>query len=142
MPAPAPQIDFTRIYFPSDRLTVRDLRRAFPGSFDLPGQPVQKSGTRSYGRASTGSALDGIIDAERLLAGIAFKQVLGQPLGEDEASFDRNEFVEALTTDYVRVGLAAGEHQVRELIRGIEAQAVAQARRHLGRSGRHLRRSR
>lgn len=142
MPQPIPHIDFTRIDFPSDRLTVRDLRCVYPGSFDLPVKGVDKGESRSYGRASAGRALDGIIDAERILAGIAFKQVLGQPLSEEETALERREIIEALVTDYGQVGLATGKQQVNHLVRGIEAQAVAQAQRHLGGPGNLLRPSR
>jgi hypothetical protein len=129
-----PQIDFTKIAFPSDRITVKSLRDAFPHSFDLPAHSFDQSSTRSYERGSVAQALDGIIDAERLLAGIAFKRALGQPMSSDEGRFDRSEFLDALETDYGRVGLASGAHQVEELMRAIEAQAVEQARHHLGRS--------
>jgi hypothetical protein len=134
MPDPTPQIDFSQIEFPSDRLTIRDLRRAFPHAFDLPGQEAHRSQERGYGRQSVGDALDGIIDAERLLAGRAFKEALGEPYSNDEAAQARWDIIEGLVSDYRRAGLASGEHQSNELIRGIESQAADQAQRHRGRA--------
>lgn len=130
----SPTINFAEIDFPSDQITVKTLRAAFPSSFDQPGPPHEWSVMRSYGRASAGNALDHIIDAERLLAGIAFKKALGQSLADDEAPYPRWEIIEALVTDYGHLGLAVGKQQVEVLVRRIEAQAKSQARRYSTRS--------
>jgi hypothetical protein len=130
-----PAIDFSAMDFPSDRLIVRAIRTAFPSSFDIAGHPHQSSRSRCFGRASVGAALDGVIDAERLVASIAFRRTAGQELSEDESSFDRREIIDALTTDYLRLGLATGKLQVVELVRQIEAQAIEQAHNKAGRGG-------
>ena len=45
----------------------------------------------------------------------------------------REETWEILSSEYIKWGLARGEHEAQEMLRGIEAQAAAQARQHGGR---------
>jgi hypothetical protein len=125
------QIDFTQIDFPSDRLTVKQLRMAYPYSFDLPDpRPSLTKNSRLYARKSIDSTLGGIVDGERLLASLVFKEAIGL-LPTEEETLPRHEIVEGIISDYQRVGLA-GEHEAEELIRRIETQAVSQARRQGG----------
>jgi hypothetical protein len=135
MPDPEPQIDFTRIEFPTDRLTVKELRKALPHCFDLPapeGPHHQREGF--FKRESLESYLGGIINAEREVAALAFHTALGQvkPEYHEGTLGPRWEVLEVLISDYTKVGLARGEHHGQELIREIESQAVAQAQRYLG----------
>jgi hypothetical protein len=125
------EIDFTTIIFPSDRLTVGRLRVAHRKAFDLPGAGRHTSHGEQgpFRRMSIETALGGMIDAERELARRAFKQTLGQSTSAEEAAYPRLELAEDLAADYEAVGLAFGRHQFNELIREIESQAVAQARK-------------
>jgi hypothetical protein len=129
-----PAIDFTQLPFPSDNLTVAALRKAYPYSFDLPSRIVaSKFDTpREYGRISLEETLGGVIDAERMVASMAFKQAMGLPPTESEAQRSRETLRESLASEYVTLGLAAGEHHADQLIRHIEAEATTQARSHPG----------
>lgn len=77
--------------------------------------------------------LGGVIDAERVIASIAFKQTMGQPLTIEEAKYAESDY-SALADEYIDLGLASGEHHADQLLRDIERQAVAQAACLLGRS--------
>ena len=129
-----PAIDFTQLPFPSDNLTVAGLRKVYPHSFDLPARiPALKFETAiEYGRASLEKTLGGVIDAERMVASLAFKQALGLVLTESESRRSRESLLESLASEYVTLGLAAGEHHADQLVRDIEAQATTQARSHHG----------
>jgi hypothetical protein len=121
MPDQEPQIDFTRIDFPSDSLTIQAVRRRFPEALD--------------GKAA-GTHLDlekidlpGMLRIERTLAKEAFEVALGKKprfpgaLG-DVARYSASEV-------YVRYGLASGDHHAQQLIRAIEQAAARQAREHM-----------
>ncbi len=136
MPDALPTIDFTQIAFPSDRLTIKELRKSIPHCFDLPArdgyQPRFRQGF--FRRENLENYLGGIINTERELAALAFYTALGQekPTHHDRKLGPRWEAAEVLIHDWTQVGLTTGEHHGEQLIREIEAQAVAQARRHLG----------
>ena len=139
MPDPVPQIDFTRIDFPTDRLTVKDLRRLKPECFDIQNAPTQHPRVRTCGYFNRWSLdelenqFGGLVAVERATADRAFHKVLGleipdhlgDPILEES---DREE----MENRFVPLGLAAGKHKVRLLIRDIEAQAIAQAKKYLG----------
>jgi alpha-D-ribose 1-methylphosphonate 5-triphosphate synthase subunit PhnI len=135
-----PKIDFTQINFPSDKLTVRMLRTACPEGFDVdcPQDSLALAGSNDrgyYDRRSFDEFLGmGLIDIERLVAERAFKVFLGQSIQGDERLSNRDELISCLVTEYKDYyGLARGEHEALAMIRGIEAQADAQARQHPGR---------
>jgi hypothetical protein len=136
MTATEPQIDFTRIEFPTDKLTIKDLRKTDPEAFDV--EPAKKPGRpdhlwpRPLHRMSLDTLLAATLDSERILAEMAFKTALGQPV-KITGMGDREVIFENLGSDYVSLGVAGGEHEAHEMLRGIEAQAVAQARQHGGR---------
>lgn len=125
MMLPTP-INFSTIQFPSDKLTVRELRTLFPTSFDKPALYGGERLDQVYGRLSLDTTLGSLIDAERLLAGIMYKQALGQPLSSDEQLQTKDELVESLTEEYVRWGIATGPQHAQQLIRGIEQQVARQ----------------
>jgi hypothetical protein len=64
---------------------------------------------------------------------MAFKAALGQSVQDDHRMGGREMIFENLSGDYVMLRLARGEHEAQEMLRGIEAQAAAQARQHGGR---------
>ncbi|MBA4068154.1 MAG: hypothetical protein C0501_31525 [Isosphaera sp.] len=128
MSAP-PAIDFTIIRFPTDRLTVAGLRRVYPHSFDLPA-PAGPT-RRDYYRKSIEDTLGGIVDAERVIASLAFKRVLGLPLTVEESRQTGEDHLNDLICCYMELGLAAGEHHGEQLAREIETQATVQAARYL-----------
>ena len=132
-----PRIDFARLDFPSDKLTVGALRRAFPHSFDLPA-PDYPPATDEYrafphlrfGRQRTELALGELVDFERLLAARAFKEALSLPLEGEENDYGRDELVGELTELYTKLKLAKGPKSAGQLIRAIETGAAAQALTH------------
>jgi hypothetical protein len=122
------KIDFTKIEFPSDGLTIKVLRRVHRDQIDAERLP-----TFFTDRERGGSAEDVLTDllyCERALAEAAFDRHLGRlpadPLGVEG-------FAEELTRLYVRYGIASGEHHAEQLIRSFESHAIAQAREHSGR---------
>jgi hypothetical protein len=134
---PDPAIDFTLIDFPTDHLTVKDLRKRWPHGFDTSPPPGQRFddgeiGLRlgPYRRKNLDDILGSTIDTERELAELAFCATLGreppEPLRGDGR---RDESAELLAHTYVGYGLATGDHHAMELIRDIEAQGAAQARK-------------
>jgi hypothetical protein len=132
-----PKIDFAAIDYPTDKLTVKMMRQRTPIAFDIePDRQWQVTESRSrYRRLSMDSAFAHAIDSERQLAEWAFKKTLGQPIDDERFSIARREeTLECLASDYIKWGLARGEHEASEMLRSIEAQAVAQARQHGGRS--------
>src|ERR1700743_3209894 len=99
---PTVAVDFTQLSFPSDRLTVAVLRKTYPSSFDLPARTSSSASSPAlaYNRAGLEGTLGGLIDAERTLASLAVKRVLGLPLTPDEALDSRDGIVETLTSEY------------------------------------------
>jgi hypothetical protein len=128
---PDPAIDFTLIDFPTDRLTVKDLRKRWPHGFDT-SPPEDAVGLRiigPYRRKSLDSIIGSTIDTERELAERAFYAALGKEAPEHLSGSGREESMELLAHTYVGYGLATGEHHALELIRNIETQGAAQARK-------------
>jgi hypothetical protein len=132
----APKIDLAAIDYPTDKLTVKMIRKRFPKAFDVEPESdaYTGNGLRPLHRVSIDNVLAAVVDYERVLADWAFKEALGQPVSKaGRRLLDRETTVESLASDYVKFGLARGEHEANELVRGIEAQAAAQARQHGGR---------
>jgi hypothetical protein len=136
VPAPSaetPKIDLSRIDFPSDRITVKALRAARPGSGFDDKVAVYPEGKNAF------DEFVACLSTERELAGKAFDAALqGHDLkrigkGDHKPAWDRQEIVSALDSEYRAYGLSSGRQQSIQLIRQIEAQAVAQAEEHLGR---------
>lgn len=119
MPDPVPNLDLTQITFPTDNITVRDIR-----------QDWYRKSASATGSTSLLRTLEDLLETERELVEHAFYAALGVKLpghvhrgigGADGAR-------EALEASYVEFGLAAGEHVAEKLIRDLESQAAAQAR--------------
>jgi hypothetical protein len=131
-------IKFAQIKFPSDQLTIGELRRLFPRSFDestwKQGEYTDTVNSRPYGRQGLEGDLGMLIDYERVLASVAFKQAVGEsettllPL-ERRLSF--KELTERLANFYVEIGLSSGMQHARQLVREITKQAKSQAQNHL-----------
>lgn len=135
-----PQIDFTRIAFPTDSLTIKALRKNTPHAFDVP--PPEKwkhliSDQRSshFSLMSLDDVLSSILDFERLVAEDAFRNELGL---KKKAPYPviggrKSDLIDSVASDYVSLGIARGKNEAREMIRAVEAQAREQAREHGGR---------
>jgi hypothetical protein len=124
--SPLDYIDYTSIRFPSDRITVADIRRAHPGSFDVEDGGRFRECSRNF------FPLDTVIYLERLLARAAYEKAIGKP-GDilDDRGLERSDCMKDLTKFYATYGVAKGAHLTEQLIREIESQAASQA------TGRH-----
>jgi hypothetical protein len=127
-----PKIDFTKLEFPSDDLTVKMIRRAYPEATDVEFLGI---GTRSqdvmYRRRSFDDILGmGLLGAEREIADRAFRAELGQSMKDLGTLFDRRDLIDGLNKEYRRYGLVHGKHETKALVEQIEAQAAAQARQY------------
>ena len=128
-----PAIDLTKIEFPTDNLTLKMVRKAYPQGFDVEPPPdfaLDRLRRRPLRCQSLDNILAFIIDFERILADMAFKRARGQSVEHADGNRDRETIMDNLGSDYVRLGLAHGKHEAHEMLRGIEAQAAAQARQH------------
>lgn len=122
------KLDFRKIKFPSDGLTVAMLRAVHPDLFDLGFYVGSEAQPRYFLQASYGGhAEDGVgnlLFCERLVATWAFASAQGKtgPLG-----WDLEEARDQLVDFYRQYGLASGIKHATELIREIERQG-----QHLG----------
>lgn len=114
-----PEIDFTRLSFPSDKLTIGAMRAA---------QPYRFSGDEV-------SLIDvaGLLTTERWLARKAYAAALGQsdPYGDCTLT-EREGVIQGLADAYVMFGLSSGIKHTREMIKSLETAAAEQAKRHVG----------
>jgi hypothetical protein len=121
--SPIDSIDYTSINFPSDRITIADVRRAHPERFDAEnGEAFEQTHDEPK------FTLNLIIYLERLLARAAYERARGKAgdvLGEH--GLDRDECVEELTKFFGTYRVAKGANHTEQLIRDIESQAAAQA---------------
>lgn len=110
------------IQFPTDRLTILDLRSRFPEDFRYSWAP------KSVSQMAFVNRLLPAIELERELALRAFCETVGKrdyPRNREP----RHELVDLLASDYRQLGLSTGEKMSAELIRDFERQATAQAGR-------------
>lgn len=120
--AKTPRFDPTGIKFPSDAITLGQIRVQEPNLFcphvldRLHADEIDAVATHRW---------------ELRLAEKAFAEVLGlpNPLPRD----DRRGVVQMLNEAYKQYGISSGMHQTRQLVRDIEAAAVEQARKYQGR---------
>src|SRR5207244_2020081 len=123
-----PVLDFSQIRFPSDRVTVADLRRLWPWAFDQyrPPEPGHRGDIKRGGDLST--TLGCLLDCERIYADLVFRQALGMPRADGGIPMPEGADIE-LAEVYESYGWARGEHEAREMVRDIESQVLAQAQK-------------
>lgn len=122
--AESPEIDLTKIAFPSDGMTLKDIRRIWPDFVDA-GEVTIFS--RNVGPADWVFAM---LTMERDLARATYALKLGSN-NKCVHSDNVTELGEDLSGLYVEYGIANGPSTANELIRGIESQANMQASQHL-----------
>jgi hypothetical protein len=130
MPEFLPTLDFTHIRFPSDRLTIAELRKLWPSAFDQYRPPEQGQFGDIERVGSLETALGGLIDCERVYADLVFRKALGLPRADGREANPDGEASE-LAEDYESYGWARGWHEGREMVREIEIQVLAEAHKHL-----------
>jgi hypothetical protein len=132
-------VDCASLSFPSDKLSMLDLRRLFPNEFDQP------PSITFFDKPDWPETLQDLLHAERCIAEYAFGHgdriwlgPLAEGASDDEKTLREIEEEKRLCTQqlvklYQKYGLASGPETANQLIRGIEA-AVAQLRtaRHPG----------
>jgi hypothetical protein len=115
------EVDLRRFHFPSDKLTIRDIRDHEPDRIDI-----------SSPHLSTDSAhsIEKLLFLERYIAEAAYVVAFGRGSAYLELAREGGykEFEEALVEEYTFYGLGRTTHEANELIRGIKDQARAQAR--------------
>jgi hypothetical protein len=121
MPAQEPQVDLTKINFPTDRLSIKRLRERCPNDFDAADDRVKFFGT------ALGDDLTATLQLERTIARMTFDVAMGRTSANwvNDYDFDPREIVAQSLIEY---GLATGPHHAQQQVRDIEAQAVAQAK--------------
>ena len=97
-----PEIDFSQLSFPSDRLTIGAIRAAQPDRFSGDGADFME--------------VAGLVTAERWLARKAYAAALGQPdpYGDSDMT-DREGVIEGLADEYANFGLSSGINHTREM---------------------------
>ena len=115
------RLDFCKMRFATDRLSVGDLRRSRPKSFSSNSNEVLQSDPAI-------EELIIVMSLERELAKIAFCQAanISDKDGKVKTS-DRGEVVRLIFEDYARLGVTSGKIETKEWIRSIEGQAREQA---------------
>jgi len=119
-----PPLDWSKIEFPSDRITVAQLRKDQP-------QLLEDAETAIEYRMTDLNVL-ATIASERELAQRAFAAAMGRadPI---PAMMSRSQKIDLLNDDYVRYGISKGLQQTRLLVRELETAAKRQAKEWLGR---------
>jgi hypothetical protein len=117
----APELDYTRLSFPTDALTLKAIRAVLPELF------AQETPAFLDGSDIT---VAGLLSVERALAHKAFAVTLG--LDDPNPHENRNDLIEMMAEEYQRFGLASGLVHTQQLARDIEKQAIDQAKTLLG----------
>ncbi len=132
MPSPEPVVDLAKIEFPTDKLTLKELRKFCPDDFDR----MDKRGRALGGPPDVRSQSEAILLLERDFASRAFNAAMGRPFNWNDPSkrdpevYDQvNELGRKLLRGaYVAWGLATGQHHAEQLLRAVEQAAAEQAK--------------
>jgi hypothetical protein len=116
-----PSLDLKAMLFPSDRITVSQMRRDQPNLFSEKGL----FGPRGYNHVLNLN-FRATMNSERILARKAFAAAAGQ--ADPCPDNDRLELIMLLSDDYKRFGISSGIHQTRLLVREFETVATQQAK--------------
>lgn len=124
-------IDFSRIDFPSDRLTIKHLRLAYPQLFDH-GLESQGKLQPIFFSVESGPPAENFVGemlfSERLVAAFAYCAASGIPEPKGwEGQEGLQGFKDDLVEFYCKLGMATGANHAQELVRDIERQASRMA---------------
>lgn len=114
--------------FPSDQLTIGDLRHRFPEHFDQPtndavsGYPFFDDVFVGTGGGAVRERLLNLLDCERQVALNAFVEATGG--SRTESLSLPSEDIAELTKLYQEFGIAQGSEHARQLIRDLERDAA------------------
>ena len=115
------QLDHVGMQYPSDNVTMGQLRARFPELFN---------GKAIYSNRLSSLTLDivGTMALEQALAEKAFAKAAGLPDPDPDPLVSRREAMRMLNEDYRRYGISSGPQQTRELVRSFEAAAANQGK--------------
>jgi hypothetical protein len=113
-------LDLSRISFPTDRITLGQLRREEPAVFTS--SHLLEGHLTDIGALST-------LHVEITLAEKAFAKAAGRP--DPHRDDNRRELIRLLDHDYRAYGMSAGLRSTQELVRAFESLAAKQGRTHL-----------
>lgn len=111
-----PKLDQSKIDFPTDKVTLAQMRRLSPEFFD--------SGAMVYWE----NELPGVLTTHQIeqeLAAKAFARAAGTP--RPSLCRPRELLIDLLHGGYQELGLSTGKQQTKQLVRRFEDAAVAQA---------------
>jgi hypothetical protein len=112
-----PQLDLSKISFPTDQITIQGLRSLFPHLFDT-------GGTIHFFRDAKDNLLAPMMQDERDLARRAFDEAAGNAPEDADWELARADLIK----NYVAYKVARGPSHGEQLIRSFERQATEQAR--------------
>ncbi|HEX4609317.1 MAG TPA: hypothetical protein VH092_14055 [Urbifossiella sp.] len=122
--SPLDYIDYTSLHFPSDRITLLDVRRAHPDRFD-----VEDGRQFSDPEGKGDFRLAPLVYLERIIARAAFEAALGKPSDlYAERGLERAGCVEEVAELYRMYGVSTGLQHTQQLVRDLETQAAKQAK--------------
>lgn len=127
-----PDIDVTKIDFPSDGLTIKAIRHRWPLSIDTREDDPYSLGIPKPFGPPTGELIHNMLVMERDFAKATFGLEFGRSPQIIYADNDLKTLTDDLGKAYIEFGLASGPHHAEQLVRSIESQAIAQARQHTG----------
>jgi hypothetical protein len=127
-----PEIDFSRISFPSDKITlqhVREMQRAGYDLFHLDDDlNILREREEDFARLGFARRLG---DAEAIATALDELIYWREETPCDEAQEVQKQ-VDILTREYVRFGVPDGPETARQLVRRLEAAGAKQAQAFLG----------
>lgn len=116
-----PVFDPSSIDFPTDRITIGQMRKAEP------------NGWRDAGGKRAGAEGLNIYALELRVAEDFFATALGLPSPESSLSLSDDEsLVECFNDAYVKYGISSGMEKTKQILRDFEAAVKKQAEQHLG----------
>jgi hypothetical protein len=116
--------DLTQVHFPSDQLTLAQLRR------DQPELLFSDKELLDSNRRITDVRMFETMRTEHILANKAWAKAIGLP--DPFPTHNHREEISFLNDDYQRYGLSTGAKQTAELVRAFENEAANLARLAVG----------
>jgi hypothetical protein len=123
-----PDLDLSKFDFPTDKLTIKDLRRLYPGRLDN----RDVSMLEDCREGSVYEKMAELISEERIIAIDIYDQARGKKRPFGLRGKDLKDALEELAEDYIKFDLASGPTHAKELARSVKSQALRQAERHGG----------
>ncbi len=115
-------VDVSGFTFPTDSLTVADLRKRFPQDLSWP----QADAQQTKGSRPSLEDLKFLIQSEQEFACRVVCQAHRIPFTARQGiDFSLDELRESIIEQYQVQGIATGEELAKQLVRGIESQALA-----------------